>query len=387
MKRERGRDCVAASGVLALGLGLLVAHGTPAGAVVGDPGAGLEDGSESLIFQNPEGWGLEEIADELEEAEVIEVVAEFVLESDVITVGVFPEEGDSADEVLAEIEITLADMTDGQAVGVPRDSASDTSAVGEAYEQAGAQAASGDVVITRIVLARNSSVPSELSAHSVREIQPSRLYAEWQSRQVQVQAELGSAPVGRFASPLVPGATQTAASANCESTWRPNYVKMIALSSTTSGQRYGRLRFEWTSSSRLNNLKSCPGVTFEPDFVTNNYDGKYYFSKTIKSWSSNLPSSYWDTSFADGGQERVYTVGTSDARRLVANREYTTYFRATNGNSKQDSMKVVAQRGVRIPSVCHSTWCIFARDSQRYPAANASTPWLTIPTAGRTVTR
>lgn len=387
MKRERGRDCVAAGGVLALGLGLLVAHGTPAGAVAGDPGAGLDGESESLIFQNPEGWGLEEIAHELEEAEVVEVVAEFVLESDVITVGVFPEEGDSADEILAEIEITLADMTDGQAVGLPSYPASDTSAVSEAYEQAGAQAASGDVLVTRIVLARNSSVPSELSEHSVREVQPSRLYAEWQSRQVQLQTEPGSASVGRFESPLVPGARLAAAAASCDNTWRPNYVTMIALSSTYSGQRYGRLHFEWTSSSRLNNLKSCPGVTFEPDFITNNYDGKYYFSKTIKSWSSNLPSSYWDTDFGDGGQERVYTVGTSDATKLVANREYTTYFRATNGNSKQDSMKVVAQRGVRIPTFCHSTWCIVARDSERYPAPNANPLWLTIPTAGRTVTR
>ena len=67
--------------------------------------------------------------------------------------------------------------------------------------------------------------------------------------------------------------------------------------------------------------------------MTYNYDGKYYFSKSVQSWSTDMPNGYLDTSFADSADERVYTVGTSRVTHLDPGRTYYSYFRTTNGNS------------------------------------------------------
>lgn len=46
-----------------------------------------------------------------------------------------------------------------------------------------------------------------------------------------------------------------------------------------------------------------------------------------------------------------------------------------------DTSKANAQRGVRIPSFCYSPWCVFARDTERFPSSG----WMAIPSTGWTV--
>ena len=116
----------------------------------------------------------------------------------------------------------------------------------------------------------------------------------------------------------------------------------------------------------MTNLHCYDDVTFEPDFKDNNYDGKHCFSKSIESWSSNMPNDYKDTQFLDGDGEYIFTVGTSRADKLKAGVEYRTYFRTKNGNTSSDTAAVNFQRGNRTPSHCTWTWCIFGRESNKY---------------------
>lgn len=168
-----------------------------------------------------------------------------------------------------------------------------------------------------------------------------------------------------------------ATAGTCGSAYWPSSMKVYAEDST-SGTRYGRLYFTW-SASNLANLKACNNVTFEPDFVTYNYeDAHYYAASGISSWSSTMPNAYQDTNAFDGKDELVYTVGYSDATALAAGTRYTTFFRAPIGNAPWDTMKVVAQRGHRTPPFCYSTWCIFADSSKRFPASG----WVRIPATG-----
>jgi hypothetical protein len=126
----------------------------------------------------------------------------------------------------------------------------------------------------------------------------------------------------------------------------------------------------------LADLKACQSnLTFEPDFVTYNYDGASYHDKNIVAWSTNLLSAYKDTQFMDGGNERVFTVGTSQADNLAHAYTYFTHFRTQDGNAGSDTAKINFQYGHRTPSTCNSTWCVFADATHRVPA----TGWFPIP--------
>lgn len=127
--------------------------------------------------------------------------------------------------------------------------------------------------------------------------------------------------------------------------------------------RYNTLRFRW-SSTNLSNLKTSGSGTFEPDFVTYNYDGLHYFGDSIISWSSTMPNAYLDTSILDDPNERVYTIGTQTVSSLIANTTYSTFFRAGFGNSSSDTAKVVWQRGTYLWGCPFGpALCIFADES------------------------
>lgn len=160
-----------------------------------------------------------------------------------------------------------------------------------------------------------------------------------------------------------------ASDSDCGKTWWPNYVEASGGASSVAGMRYGQTKFQWSTNSRLTALKCYDDITFEPDFTTYNYDDKAYYANSIESWSTTMPNGYKDTKFMDGGDELTFTVGTSDARKLSADKEYKTYFRTKRGNSSSDKAKVFLQRGNRTPSVCHSTWCIFAKATNQYVPA------------------
>jgi hypothetical protein len=129
----------------------------------------------------------------------------------------------------------------------------------------------------------------------------------------------------------------------------------------------------------LADLKCHEDVTFEPDFKTYNYDDKHYYNHKITAWSTTMPKGYKDTQFSDKNDEYVFTIGTSDATKLKSNHRYKTYFRTAVGNTGSDTAKVAFQRGNRTPSVCHSTWCIFAEATHRTPKIG----WDSIPVGER----
>lgn len=158
------------------------------------------------------------------------------------------------------------------------------------------------------------------------------------------------------------------AAASCGATWWPDYVIGHSGASSVDDMRYGTVRFAWTTNSRLTNLKcrNDGNVTFEPDFKTNNYDGKHYFTKTIQAWSSNMSNDYKDTQFDDGNDEWVFTIGTSRANKLDPDHEYRTYFRTNKGNTSADDGAIYPQYGHRTPSFCDSTWCIFGDATKKY---------------------
>jgi hypothetical protein len=153
---------------------------------------------------------------------------------------------------------------------------------------------------------------------------------------------------------------------DCGNTWWPDYAIGHSGKSSVDGMRYGTVRFAWTTNSRMANLHCYEDVTFEPDFKTYNYDDRHYFHKAIEAWSTTMPDGYKDTQFGDSGDEYVFTVGTSRAAKLDADHEYETYFRTQYGNAGSDDGAVYFQRGNRSPSWCDSTWCIFARDTNKY---------------------
>jgi hypothetical protein len=116
-------------------------------------------------------------------------------------------------------------------------------------------------------------------------------------------------------------------------------------------------------------LKNCSSaVTFELDAVFNRYDGESFFGRSL-GVITDLPDKYRDTSLFDGvtgggENEPRYTVGTSDAWKLQANRRYHVLMRTTQGNASSDLGKLVAQAGVRLPAKCTRPVCNFAMASE-----------------------
>jgi hypothetical protein len=158
--------------------------------------------------------------------------------------------------------------------------------------------------------------------------------------------------------PVAQTVTNTAAVA-C-GTWRPNFHANIAANSTYQGQRYDQLKFAFTQG-QLDQF-ACTGSTgFEPDLVTDNYDGLHYFGDSIVYHTSTMPYSYLDTNFGDGVNERVYTVGTYDVSALEPWLEYANYIRVGVGNTNKDRAKVVWQRNSTLFFGCRevfgAAWC------------------------------
>lgn len=105
------------------------------------------------------------------------------------------------------------------------------------------------------------------------------------------------------------------------------------------------------------NLQSTSNVTYEHE--TQIYDPDY--ADFGNYWSSNMYDAYLDTSFGDSSSLDNFTIGTSDANRLVAGKQYYTYMSLTAGSSNDEAYVIIkGQKGYRAPAFCHSTWCIFA---------------------------
>lgn len=145
--------------------------------------------------------------------------------------------------------------------------------------------------------------------------------------------------------------------------WSPRVLQIKGYKFwNTPDTRIGFLkeRLVW-GQAHLNNL-TCNryNVTWEADFKTNNYDDKHIWQKgSIYAWASNLPEAYKDTAALDGDNEYVFTVGTSDARKLTAGKTYTIKANLAVGNAERDTAALNGQRGYRDPQYCHQhAWCV-----------------------------
>lgn len=120
--------------------------------------------------------------------------------------------------------------------------------------------------------------------------------------------------------------------------------------------------FRW-DSARLSRLKCKHSkVTYEAEFWSDNSDRLRYLGHR-EGFATNLPKAYMDTeAFNPSANELGYTVGTSDARKLVARTNgYYTLLATTQGNYSADRGKVNAQWGFRRwGSWCRNpAWCIY----------------------------
>lgn len=301
----------------------------------------------ATTYANTEGWDLEDIQDDTAEVVFTEIVFEVDRGEETVVVGVLTEGDDTADSITAEVAATLSDLAS-------KDTSSEPSA-----RRALNQLATTAVDEWKVIAV---TAPADIDV-------PDTIVVDATS--ITSSQGIPDADV------VVDEPSKTARASKCGDTWKPNTVTLNGGYSSTSKSRYAKVEFKWTSSTRLANLKACPAVTLEPDFVTYNYDGKNYLAK-MRSWSTNMPSQYvyFDTSFLDSVDEPVYTVGLSDATKLKLNTNYYTYIRTTNGNANTDKAKIIVQRGKKTVPGCSSLWCIYSQSSQRYPSG---TGWVTIP--------
>ena len=159
-------------------------------------------------------------------------------------------------------------------------------------------------------------------------------------------------------------ASAPSAAAAVSGKWWPEVVQ--AQSYENSNGRVGKLAFYWSAAAKNVLVAHSSRATFEPDFVTYNYDGKHYFDTSIKSWSTTMPAGYKDSKDFDSTNELVYTIGTSDANAIKSGVTYQTVFITGKGNASSDKAKVVAQLGTHLPGCTNPKTCIFADASRKY---------------------
>ena len=125
------------------------------------------------------------------------------------------------------------------------------------------------------------------------------------------------------------------------------------------------------STARVNHIRSsnCSvNSTFELETHTTVASG--HFLGSFYRFDSDLPSAYVDTGILDGNNTvagvstRQWTGGTSRLVNVSANRQYRQAIYTNPGaQGSGDPWMMNGALGVRIPAGCHSTWCIFQRDS------------------------
>jgi hypothetical protein len=149
--------------------------------------------------------------------------------------------------------------------------------------------------------------------------------------------------------------------AACGNWWPTLNSVNTAVSGT---ERIGNMYFKFTATA-LANLKCTGSSTFEPDYVSYNYDNKSFFTNSVKSWSSNLPNAYLDTNAFDAAGEGVITIGSHNNSTFTSTANYYTSWRTNAGNATSDTAKVVWQRGYyQWGCVFGPAWCISSDESK-----------------------
>lgn len=146
----------------------------------------------------------------------------------------------------------------------------------------------------------------------------------------------------------------------CGASFQPSSTGYATYNFSDTRQRRLDVTFKW-STAYLANLKACgANITYEHEVREYNYGGTHYFTSMTASWSSTMPNAYLDTPVSDSSSEVSHTIGTWDARGLVAGTTYRNTVVTGTGNANSGTGKIQGQRGHRSPSSCSSTYCIFA---------------------------
>lgn len=167
-------------------------------------------------------------------------------------------------------------------------------------------------------------------------------------------------------------ASTFAQSAPCTTCDLHQYVNTTGRS-TIAQDRYSRYieqYMAWGSESNLEWFRRpyAPGAnfsagTFELQAIFYNYNGQGWALRPTGYHSSDLPYWYLDTQAFDGSGEPNITIGSAHAYALQPGRWYSWITRVT-GSGTDQRYKLQAQRGLRDPPSCYSTWCAFSCDSQ-----------------------
>lgn len=164
----------------------------------------------------------------------------------------------------------------------------------------------------------------------------------------------------------------------CGYKWMPTFVKVEFSTSVSSGKNRTKLTFSYSSSkNNLQYLKQDGNETLEMEVVFYNYTrnvtaenlGSTYQLLTGRSYSTNIPDYYLDTTFADNPNQISFCIGCHDATKLVNG---TNYYWSIDSNSgtqvnsypNDGRFKVVAQRGYHT-STSISTWNVFSEEHER----------------------
>jgi hypothetical protein len=278
------------------------------------------------------------------DAQAEQLVFEFTSAAETLTIGVAVDAGDSEADVRSELRHTAIDLM--------RDVGRINSEFSDAYrsniERAVKLSDQASLAVAKAIIRYDGQATGDIAGFH-RQIDD----ANQSSSGLQQKEELYSAQstCGR---------------------WHP-YLSNTISGASSAGGHFISIDFFHTSAT-IAALKCTGSSTFEPDFVTYNYDSRQYLGNTMKSWSSNMPNSYWDTNALDGSSEKVYTVGSSNIATM-STPMYNVYIRMDNGNASYDSAKMVWQRGYYAWG-CPSgpAWCIFAHESVIQYAWNIALP-------------
>jgi hypothetical protein len=150
--------------------------------------------------------------------------------------------------------------------------------------------------------------------------------------------------------PVMPGAERQAESARVQfmpaSYWHESWAPYYGTAKVTQGFTMQTFYF-----NNVGGFGSTSTYEHETQVYNRNFADYGYY------WSSNLPSAYYDTPFADTLDN--FTIGTSRASSLQNYTQYYTYMALRPGTSSSATVRIKGQKGYRWPTWCYSTWCIY----------------------------
>lgn len=140
-------------------------------------------------------------------------------------------------------------------------------------------------------------------------------------------------------------------------------------SSQYPGKRYTQTFATW-SQARVDHIASNCSVNSTYEVETHTTDAAGHYLGEFYRWSSTLPESYQDTGAfdedneVDGRATKQWTVGTFQLDEVRSDVEYrATIWTDPGSQGDGDLFMSNGQLGVKQPSICSSTWCVFAVDA------------------------